>query len=574
MTEPVRRVALLVRHGVAGERLRTLLAEAGIESVLQGDPTEIAVESLAEAGPEVVLVALDPDIEDALARFESVLGNPEIDVIYEEAELAAAREGWEAARWKRHLLAKLQGHDRVLPPRPEGSEDEPGLQLHSAAEVSDEDYAAFDPGAGTGIADAGIDADAPTQAATAVPELADAHEPATAPEPVEAAGMEIAGTQDGHAFDPVNAEAAEFGATDDGLAPVSAPLPEVGFDVGEIELDTDDCGAGDEAGLDIGFDAVEIELDADGGVEYDAGGSGGFEIVFDGDAGADDAPARGSRDDAVPGLDEHLLNLSPGEPADAGTEQDSRGADAGGEVAPDASAAIGAPAGGVSMSTSTFGELTLDDGSGSYDVSDDTPATDERFGRDLAELDQRIASLELVEEHAGDRLPGVVLVLAGIGGPDAVRQLLGALPADFPRPVLVQQRLDGGRYDRLVAQMQRATTLPVHLAEPGRVAMAGFVYVLSAGLGIEVAADGLRFAAEGEVLSALPSGDSAVLMLSGSDPADVDAVLKHRAGGALVAGQSPEGCYDPAAPDQLAARGGELAPPIELARRLADRWPA
>ena len=69
-----------------------------------------------------------------------------------------------------------------------------------------------------------------------------------------------------------------------------------------------------------------------------------------------------------------------------------------------------------------------------------------------------------------------MLVLAGIGGPDAVRQLLGSLPNDFPRPVLVQQRLDGGRYDKLVAQMQRATTLPVRLAEPGLAAIAGLIY--------------------------------------------------------------------------------------------------
>ena len=81
---------------------------------------------------------------------------------------------------------------------------------------------------------------------------------------------------------------------------------------------------------------------------------------------------------------------------------------------------------------------------------------------------RRIASMGLVGDspqlsaRAQESKPdachsGAVLVLAGIGGPDAVRQLLGALPAGFPRPVLVQQRLDGGRYDRLVAQMQRAT---------------------------------------------------------------------------------------------------------------------
>jgi hypothetical protein len=49
------------------------------------------------------------------------------------------------------------------------------------------------------------------------------------------------------------------------------------------------------------------------------------------------------------------------------------------------------------------------------------------------------------------------MVFAGIGGPDAVRQFLGELPDGFPQPVLVQQRLDGGRHDRLVQQMARVT---------------------------------------------------------------------------------------------------------------------
>ena len=42
--------------------------------------------------------------------------------------------------------------------------------------------------------------------------------------------------------------------------------------------------------------------------------------------------------------------------------------------------------------------------------------------------------------------------------------------------------------------------------------------------------------------------------------------------GALVMGQSQEGCYDPAAPKALAARGAELGSPAQIAQRLTDRW--
>src|SRR5690606_17755685 len=51
--------------------------------------------------------------------------DPAIAVIFEEAELASQRTGWDAARWVRHLAAKLHHHDDVLPP---GADDEGDLQ--------------------------------------------------------------------------------------------------------------------------------------------------------------------------------------------------------------------------------------------------------------------------------------------------------------------------------------------------------------------------------------------------------------------------------------------------------------
>ena len=200
----------------------------------------------------------------------------------------------------------------------------------------------------------------------------------------------------------------------------------------------------------------------------------------------------------------------------------------------------------------------------------------DRFQHDMADLERRISTLELVDDtpvRGPEQANGAVLVMAGIGGPDAVRQFLAALPGDFPRPVLVQQRLDGGRHDRLVAQMQRATQLPVRLAEAGHAALPGHVYVLPTDVGLKSSNDGMSFVQGGSLLDALPSADSAVLMLSGSDAELVDAVVKHGYGGALIAGQAPEGCYDAAAPAELAARGGQTGQPAELASRLAERWP-
>src|SRR5690606_19852210 len=117
---------------------------------------------------------------------------------------------------------------------------------------------------------------------------------------------------------------------------------------------------------------------------------------------------------------------------------------------------------------------------------------------------------------------GAVLVEGGLGGPDAVRQLLAAIPTGFPRPVLVRLQLDGGRYDRLVRQMERAASLPVQLAEPGIAAEPGHVYFLPPELGVRRDKARLLFDATGVapgLPTALPPGDSALLLLSGASRA-------------------------------------------------------
>src|SRR3546814_13372039 len=71
---------------------------------------------------------------------------------------------------------------------------------------------------------------------------------------------------------------------------------------------------------------------------------------------------------------------------------------------------------------------------------------------DLDALDQRVSGLSLadVDSYGPGSQRGAVLVAGGLGGPDAVRPLLAAIPAGFPPPVLVRLPPDGGRYARPV----------------------------------------------------------------------------------------------------------------------------
>lgn len=201
------------------------------------------------------------------------------------------------------------------------------------------------------------------------------------------------------------------------------------------------------------------------------------------------------------------------------------------------------------------------------------------FSQEMEALTLKVAALPDVPQapsHPAPLASGAVVVAAGVGGPDAVRQLLACLPAGFPRPVLLRQRVDGGQYDKLVRQMQRATLMQVVLAQPGDVAQPGTVHVLQDGLDVQQVEDAVVFvAAAGEPrFSSLRPGDSAVLLLSGADPALVDVALTMRLGGGLGYGQAPENCFDPAASNALVARGGESRSLAELSRQLLQRWPA
>lgn len=179
-----------------------------------------------------------------------------------------------------------------------------------------------------------------------------------------------------------------------------------------------------------------------------------------------------------------------------------------------------------------------------------------------------------ITEDKGDTLAAVVIV-GGVGGPDAVRQVLADLPEEFPLPILLRQPLGGGHYDRLIRQMQRATTLRIELAQADEVPQRGVVYVLpdKVDLGSNQAKAAF-VSCEGEPrFPALYAANSAMLLLSGAELALVDVALAVRLRGGLVFGQSAENCFDPAASQALVARGGEARSLAVMAHQLRERWP-
>jgi chemosensory pili system protein ChpB (putative protein-glutamate methylesterase) len=176
---------------------------------------------------------------------------------------------------------------------------------------------------------------------------------------------------------------------------------------------------------------------------------------------------------------------------------------------------------------------------------------------------------ESASNPATQTVQGAVLLFAGIGGPDAVRRILAELPANFPRPVLLCMRLDGGRYDNLIKQLGRVSLMPVQMALAGETAQHARVYVVPDDVSVQIDDGSARFevgtTVQQQLIAALPAAQSSVLLLSGSDASCVGPALALAAQGAYVAGQSLQGCYDPAASKALMMRGGVIGAPSALA---------
>ncbi len=664
------RVVLLARAGKAADNIADALRQAGAELVLTADPLQTDEATLRAHAPQVVLVALEPSIEHALDKFEALLIDPTLTVIYDEADLAAHRAGWDAARWVRHLSAKLRRDDNVLPPGTESDHDwqpSPGQIPKPSAAYGELDLAMFTREAvasADSVPTDGMPAE-PMRAALqdvvsldaalldAIPETQPVQPPPLPPEAQQPAAFEI------ESFEAASAELAALTvmAPEPAVADAVEDVQSDGIDFDNIQLESmqhdnmllegmqHDSMPLDDENLDdmtlesmplesmqlesvqlesvqlesmplenmqlesMPLEAIEFEEREFGDAETPSTGvtpmnldddaffleelslgdatpaerevapmrlDGGFDagLDFDGDESAgldgtiDAIPVAAAAPRAFEEVVSFEAFIADAAAADAATsDAQTHAADA---ARPEPHSAL------------SLGSLSLAPVDESPAVAAVPAAAPPRI-HDLSALEARISGLSLVDlddaaQSGAAGAVGVVLVEAGLGGPDPARQLLSSIPAEFPAVVLVRLHLQGGRYDRLVAQMERAAALPVALAQNGAGANPGTIYFLPDGIGLVAHSGGFEFTADGapaeHIFTALPPTGSAIVFLSGSDMQLVDTAMGAAARGTLVIAQSAEDCYDGTACAELRKRGAASGLPAELAGRLASRWPA
>ncbi len=537
-------VALLGRADEARAQLRVALDELGASVVMEADPAAVDIAALAAGQPQVVLVNLEPGLEDAFDHLQPLFDDPSVRVVFNEADVSSQLSGWDRARWARHLAAKLLGHNSINPPRPEGAEalpdlnilPTPGAPLTPAQMVGDVSI--------EGFAQEALDS------ADLVPS-----EPR----------LEISETED--AFAGALSHALESGdlVLEDSLEDFSIDLGEIEGAMVETDLKPEvhgakvpDAAPDVDAAIDFEFDPSVLESALQGHSEIASGGSSdelpveesiadeslssdessvldealaGFNLDGNADLSIADLSLE---DEAVANLDEdadlvalaaqfdaqsastdNVISDSAGDFDFLSLEDEPEPAATPAAVEPPAAknpTPVAAPAASAVRSFD-LGGLSLEPMSdevqpvaqaqaakasagakaeydfGSLDLSLE-PLPEETSDsiwsqRDPASASEASEGATQVASEAPDagnsEIFRVIVLGASIGGPDALRSFLAELPANFPAMFLLAQHLDSGFFERLAEQLQKVSQLPVRLPTDGARIGHGEILVLGTG---------------------------------------------------------------------------------------------
>jgi two-component system chemotaxis response regulator CheB len=134
---------------------------------------------------------------------------------------------------------------------------------------------------------------------------------------------------------------------------------------------------------------------------------------------------------------------------------------------------------------------------------------------------------------AGSNTRTLVAIGSSTGGPSALLEVLGRLPADLPVPVVVAQHIADGFIPGLVSWLDAGCAMKVVAAEDGQVPEPGKVYFAPTGANVALDGKTLRFQPVGHGQLYVPSADTLFDSVSRS--------LGSRAVGVILTGMGADG---------------------------------
>lgn len=502
MAEAVPAVALLFDDAGLGEQLRSALNERGARIVHEGPLASLSRELLTSLNADVMVVNLDDQDDSALDRLDEALEGDRPRVVFNDAQASRRLEGWDRARWARHLAMKVLAAGDADPPRPAAADDrapEPPPAAVAMAQATATEMAWAEPP--IAVVEDISDASAPPVAAP-LPET----EPAVVEEARQAAASETL--------------AAELEA----LMAADAPAAEIDEFGSGLNYE---AGAGNEL-HDGRFGGDESALHDTPVPELDQANSAVGDTVAEAPSAPAAAPAAFSIDhlELAP-LEEEQAAAAPR--AEAAAPVAPRLSDNWALVDPDApvdtvEAARSQPVafGIEKMSAADFLAPERDEAA----ESPISPG----FSLELVSMEEAIAPQDfqpMAQEPAvGAELARLVVLGATTESTASVGEFLAALPAGLPAVILHTQHLAGRPADGLVEYFASQSTLPVRLAEAGMRVNAGEVVVVPSDRQVIVRRDGtVQLEPVGHGAAHVPSIDDNFTRAAGTFGNDVVAMV-------------------------------------------------
>ena len=464
MAESATAVALLFDDRELGGQLRDALHERGARIVHEGALSTLSRAMLDHTGAEVLVVNLDEEADDDLDRLYDVLDGDRPRVVFNDAQASRKLDGWDRARWARHLAVKVMAQGDLDPPRPQ---DAPVVLAVAEATSSS---SASDEAAGMDFDAA--EATAVSAAANLAPLPLETAAPVYTNEPVAMASSNTAAVSE-----TLAAELEALLAADDGLA------------------EADDFGTGLKFSADD-----ELPPLHDGHFGVDA-------LMTQGPAPLESEPlAKEAAVVAMPSFQLDHLSLAPLDesfvaPVLAVTAAVAETADesvvtlaSSWSLVEDEPQAAQAPA-----RPSEFGieKLSAADFLAPEGGADDESAMELGLSLELVSIEEAIAPKAYEGGHEMllsdlDNAIGRMLVLgAASDSTEAVCTFLSLLPSNLRTAVLHVQHLGAKSADDQVQLLAQHSRLPVRLAAHGARARVGEVLVVPADQQARVYRDGL-----------------------------------------------------------------------------------
>jgi chemosensory pili system protein ChpB (putative protein-glutamate methylesterase) len=119
-----KRIALFFDDAELGSHLRVALSDHGAQIAHEGPLSSFDEAKLRQAGVDVLVVNLDDAVDDAtLDRIYGLIESGDMPVVFNDAQASRSLEGWDRARWARHLAAKALQVGSIDPPRPDNARE-------------------------------------------------------------------------------------------------------------------------------------------------------------------------------------------------------------------------------------------------------------------------------------------------------------------------------------------------------------------------------------------------------------------------------------------------------------------